>query len=128
MSVTRNGDVYPTLNEQQIRTFATGATRNADTDKIDYEGFLCPRVLQRFGEYMHSHRKQADGNFRESDNWQKGIPIDQYRKSLIRHVHDVWMIQRGWGLYATTTEIEEALCGVIFNSMGMLHEISKGAE
>lgn len=77
-----------------MRMFNTGATRNTDTDKFDYEGFLSPFVLEKFGEYMHKNRKQADGNLRSSDNWQKGIPRDQYMKSLLRHVLSAWRAHR----------------------------------
>ena len=57
-----------------MRNFDTGATRDNDDEKMDYEGFLSPIVLKEFGRYMHKHRKQTDGKFRESDNWQKGMP------------------------------------------------------
>ena len=57
-----------------MRNFDTGATRDVDTNKLDFEGFLSPVVLERYAEYMHKNRVQADGNLRDSDNWQKGIP------------------------------------------------------
>jgi hypothetical protein len=102
-----------------MRTFASGATRNLDSDKYDFEGFLSPAVLERFGMYMHGHRVQDDGTLRASDNWQKGIPKDQYIKSLLRHVIDVWKEHRG---LPSRDGLQDALCGVIFNSMGYLHE------
>ena len=49
-----------------MRQFETGATRNNDTSNLDYEGFLSPLVIKRFGEYMHKHRLQADEKIRES--------------------------------------------------------------
>jgi len=107
-----------------MRTFDTGATRDSDEDKLDYEGFLSPLVLKRYAEYMHLHRKQTDGKFRDSDNWQKGIPIKQYMKSLWRHFIDVWMLTRG---YCVQAALEDALCAVLFNTMGMLHEILRRA-
>ncbi len=102
-----------------VRQFETGATRNNDTDALDYEGFLSPHVLMRFAQYMHSHRKQADGTMRASDNWQKGIPVDQYMKSMSRHFMEVWGGHREGGAD------EEDLCALLFNAMGMLHEIIK---
>jgi len=33
------------------RTFDTGATRDTSQDKLDFEGFLSPLVIKRFGEY-----------------------------------------------------------------------------
>ncbi len=100
-----------------MREFETGATRDTDEGKHDYEGFLSPLVIERFGEYMTKHRKQADGNLRDSDNWQKGIPQDAYMKSGWRHFLDWWKFHRGHG-----GDIEEILCAVMFNVMGYLHE------
>jgi len=102
------------------RYFPSGAYRDVDDTKIDYEGFLNPLVLQRFGEYMNHHRVQSDGKLRDSDNWQSGIPKEVYMKSMLRHVHDAWMENRG---YESREGMEDALCGIMFNSMGMLLEI-----
>lgn len=104
------------------RYFKTGAYRDVDDSKIDYEGFLSPIVLQTFGEYMTKHRVQSDGVIRESDNWQKGIPVPVYMKSLLRHTMDVWLEHRG---YESREGVIDGLCGIIFNAQGMLHEILK---
>ena len=115
--------------EPKIRTFETGATRNLDHNKIDYEGFLSPQALHAFGEYMHGKRIQADGTMRDSDNWAKGIPIDSYMKSMWRHLMDVWMIHRGLEPAQPETgkpvDKVEALCALLFNVQGMLHETLK---
>lgn len=105
-----------------MRKFKSGATRDDDKDKMDYEGFLSSLVLQRFAQYMNKHRKQADGNLRDSDNWQKGIPLDAYIKSAWRHFHDWWMEHRG---YKSREGLEDALCALMFNVMGYLYEILK---
>lgn len=106
----------------KIRKFETGATRDTDTNKLDYEGFLSPAVLTCYAEYMHKNRIQSDGTLRDSDNWQKGIPVAQYMKSLFRHFMDVWRWNRNLSIRDT---ISNALCGVMFNSMGILHELLK---
>lgn len=106
----------------EIRKFETGATRDIDVGKLDYEGFLSPIVLQRYAEYMNKHRHQSDGNLRDSDNWQKGIPKETYMKSAWRHFMDLWFEHRGFN---SRDGIEEALCALIFNVMGYLHEILK---
>jgi hypothetical protein len=111
----------PTL----VRQFDSGATRNPDENQLDYEGFLSPIALKRFAEYMHKHRRQADGSLRASDNWQKGIPLDSYVKSLVRHTMDVWLEHRGG---ESREGIEDGLCGVLFNGMGMLLETLKKKE
>lgn len=105
-----------------MRIFETGATRDDDTTKYDPEGFFSPLALERYMEYMHKHRYQADGQLRASDNWQKGIPKDTYVKSMWRHFFDVWKEHRG---YSSREGIEEALCALMFNSQGLLHEIIK---
>ena len=100
-----------------MRQFETGATRDSEEGKLDYEGFLNPLVLQRYAEYMHGHRIQADGGMRDSDNWQKGIPKTAYMKSLWRHFMDLWLHHRGYPIKALT---QDALCAIIFNAMGYL--------
>ena len=102
-----------------MRVFDTGATRDGDAAKPDYEGFLSPAVLRRYGEYMHAHRVQPDGTLRTSDNWQRGIPRDAYLSSLLRHALDVWAAHRG---APSDQPIDDALCAVIFNAMGYLYE------
>jgi hypothetical protein len=101
-----------------VRTFDTGATRDSDETKPDYEGYLSPAVLVRFGEYMTEHRKQADGALRASDNWQKGIPRAAYIKSAWRHFMDWWRAHRS----ESPALVEEACCALMFNVMGYLHE------
>lgn len=105
------------------RKFDTGATRDTDKGKYDYEGFLSPMVLQSFAEYMNRNREQSDGKLRDSDNWQKGIPKDVYIKSMWRHFMDVWLEHRG---YESRGGLKEALNGLLFNVMGYYYEILKG--
>ncbi len=107
-----------------MREFESGATRDDDDDKLDPEGFLSPFVLKRYCEYMHEHRKQADGTMRNSDNWQKGIPLDTYMKSMFRHMMDLWMDHRVFHQSAPLRE--EMLCAIIFNASGYLHELRQG--
>lgn len=105
-----------------VRIFDTGATRSPQAEKLCYDRFLSPLVLKRFAEYMHGHRKQADGTLRDPDNWQKGIPQESYMDSMARHEMDVWLHQSGFPDEATE-DIETALCGLMFNAMGMLFEV-----
>jgi hypothetical protein len=98
----------------QARYFDTGATRDTDEGKLDYEGFLSPLVLKRFAEYMHKCRKQTDGKLRDSDNWRKGIPRAVYMKSMWRHFFSVWNAHR------SGKDCQEELCALLFNVMGML--------
>lgn len=102
-----------------VRKFETGATRDVDETKLDYEGFLSARVLERYAEYMNAHRKVVgQKELRSSDNWQAGIPLDVYAKSAWRHFFDFWKEHRG---LVSREGAENAICGVLFNLMGYLH-------
>jgi len=109
----------------EIRKFDSGATRDTDTGKLDYEGFYSPLVMERFGQYMNKHREQSDGNLRDSDNWQRGIPLNAYMKSGYRHFFDWWKQHRG---YKGQDTLEDSLCALIFNAQGYLFEILKKKE
>ena len=98
-----------------MRTFESGATRDDDTNKLDYEGFFHPEVMQAFAKYMHKHRMMADGSLRDSDNWQKGIPADQLMKSLFRHFMAVWLEHR-----AGYEPQMDDLCGIFFNTQALM--------
>lgn len=122
-------DTVSENSEPVIRTFPTGATRNLDVNKLDYEGFLCPLVMESFAKYMNSHRMQKDGTLRSSDNWRKGIPFDVYMKSMFRHFHDAWKIHRGHVAISSEDghqiDMEEALNAIAFNVNGYMHELLK---
>lgn len=105
-----------------MRVFETGATRDVDVSKLDFDGFLSPLAIVRFAEYMNENRQTAAG-LRDSDNWQKGIPLDAYRKSSFRHFVEFWTLSRSG--QETGDEIERALCAMIFNVQGYLHEALK---
>jgi hypothetical protein len=116
-----------TTEPPTIRTFTTGATRDTDENKPDYEGFLSPLVIQRFGEYMNKNRRQNDGSLRDSDNWQKGIPFTAYAKSGWRHFFAWWKGHRAWvpDEHDNPVHLEEDLCALLFNVQGYLHELLK---
>jgi len=106
------------------RVFKTGALRDTEKNKIDYEGHISPIVLQAFGEYMNKHRTMKDGSTRGSDNWQKGQPKDVYMKSATRHFMDLWLEHRG---YKSRDGLEDALMGLLFNTMGYIYEIKRSS-
>ena len=105
-----------------MRHFDTGATRDTDQDKLDFEGFLSHDALTAFAEYMHKNRIQADGQLRDSDNWQKGIPREAYMKSAWRHFMQWWNAHRS---DAKRAEKIEACCALLFNVQGYIHETLK---
>lgn len=113
------------------RQFETGATRDSDGTKIDPEGALAPSVVHRFAEYMHACRTRnvpPGQTLRASDNWQKGIPLDSYAKSLVRHQLDFWLLHRGHKVVddkGQPVTLEVALCAMLFNVQGYLFELLK---
>ena len=112
---------------EPVRTFSTGATRSPDTGRYDPEGFMSPIVIERFCEFMHKNRSQADGSVRDPDNWQKGIPTEVYMKGLWRHFLHLWTRHRGFKVNdpAASANMEEDLCSIIFGAQGMLFELIK---
>lgn len=111
-----------------MRTFKTGATRDVVEDKLNYVKALSPIVLQRYVKYLGEHRTQADGTQRDWDNWKKGIPKEVYLEGEDRHHRAVWKLLQGYKVFDNhgPVTLEDSLCGVMFNSMGMLYEVLKG--
>jgi len=107
--------------KKKIRKFETGATRDSAKNKPEYVGFLSPLVLKSFGKYMTKHRKQSDGELRASNNWKKGIPVEEYIQSLMRHFIDLWLHFDGFPKEARESE-EDAWNGVLFNIQGYAYE------
>lgn len=112
----------------EMRTFEGGATRNTDNQKLDMEGFFSPLSLEAYARYMHKHRFQADGNVRDSDNWQSLFGekhLDVCMKSGWRHFFSWWKSHRG---YETEESVEESVCALIFNAMAYLHKLELDKE
>jgi hypothetical protein len=103
-----------------IRTFSTGATRDSVAGKLRYEGYFSPLVLKARAEYMRTHQVQADGELREPDNWQRGIPKAALMDSAFRHFMDWWLAHRG---HAQRSEVQEAICALMFNAEAYLHAV-----
>lgn len=116
-----------------MATFSTGATRSADNgNKLAYKGYISPRVLRRFAQYMHKHRVQADGQVREADNWKKGMSRARYKDSLLRHQIELWLAWDGAEIHPEgprdPQDEEELLCAILFNGQGLLHEMLLGRD
>lgn len=111
-----------------MRNFKSGATRNDEEGKYDYEGFLSPLVVEAYAKYMHKHRLQADGKLRDSDNWQKGFGENHFAvciKSLYRHFIDFWKEHRG---LKSREGLDDAIGGILFNVMAYYHKILEDRE
>lgn len=109
----------------KVKEFDTGATRSSSENRYDPEGYMSPLVEERFCEYMQMHQYQADGAKRDSDNWQKGMPLVTYMQGLKRHVLHMWTRHRGYHVLddQAGANIEEDLCAIIFNAQGYLHTL-----
>jgi hypothetical protein len=111
--------------KEKIRTFSTGADRDAADNKPSYAQYLSPIVIKRFGEYMLKHQTRSDGTKRPGDNWKMGIPKEEYLESGFRHFTDWWLFDQG---YKGRETLDEALCALMFNVMGRLHEELKDSN
>lgn len=115
-------------NKDVVRRFNTGATRDLDENKYDFEGFISPLVLLEYGKYMHKNRFLADGTVRNSDNWQQGFGDEHFNvcmKSLTRHFMDLWLFHRG---EQGRDDIYDALNGILFNTMAYMHQLLKNEQ
>lgn len=113
-----------------MRTFDTGAVRDVDSHKLDYEGHLSPLAIEAYTRYLSAKRTLPDGTLRAADNWQLGFGATSWMQSFIRHAMQLWLLHRGWPAYETRpdgTKIpvtkREALCAILFNIFGQLHEL-----
>lgn len=138
----RRAQKRQTAHSGRLRRFATGAIRDGEDDKLDYDGTLSPLVLHCYASYIHSHRRLKNGTTRAADNWQYGFPLETYMRSGWRHFMEWWGLHRGYkakfgqtcgqasaaSRRSDLTAIERALCGVLFNASGYLHEVRKAAH
>lgn len=97
-----------------MRKFNTGAVREDEQLKPDFIETVSWTAFRRFGEYMTGKKKRyGEGNFK------KGIPIESYERSLVRHLQKYLENKYEDG----THEVEEGhLEAIIFNTFGIIHE------
>ena len=108
-----------TVDTGQVRTFATGAVRGTQQGKLDYEGYFTHRFFEGYGDYMERNSHLPDGTVRDSDNWQKGFPIESFVKSGWRHMVGWWKGHR------TGKPDLDACYGVVFNAIGYIDQTLK---
>lgn len=97
-----------------MRTFKTGAVRDDETDKIDFVEPISWTAFARYAKYMTIKKaKYGQGNFK------KGMPIDAYERSLLRHVHKYLVNKYEKG---NEEKGEDHLSAIIFNTFGIMHE------
>ncbi|MEK6882812.1 MAG: dATP/dGTP diphosphohydrolase domain-containing protein [Nanoarchaeota archaeon] len=99
------------------RKFNTGAVRDSDEGKENYIGAISFTALKRYVHFQtEAAKKYPDGN------WRKGIPLEEFEKSLMRH------LQKYFSNKYDGTSIEpdvDHLSAAWFNLQGIIHEEEK---
>jgi len=96
------------------RSFASGAIRDSEESKPDYIETVSWTAFRKFGEYMTSKKgRYGSGNFK------KGIDIESYERSLVRHLQKYLENKHEGGVQEVK---EDHLSAMVFNIFGILHE------
>ena len=100
-----------------ITTFKTGAIRDTQEGKESYVETVSFRALRRFAIYMTGKKtKYGSGNFK------KGIPIENYEESMMRHI--IKYLENKYEKGTREPE-EDHLAAIVFNVFGIMHEENK---
>ena len=97
-----------------ITEFDTGAIRDTQEGKVDFVETISFTAHHRYAKYMTGKKaKYGVGNFK------KGIPIESYEMSLLRHIDKYFRNKYEGG----TDELEEDhVAAMRFNIDGIMHE------
>lgn len=99
------------MAQEEIRKFETGAVRGSG-GKFDFPEYISAHLLFRYAEHMKKNViKYGAGN------WKKGIPREEYFKSLCRHFFMVFM-EETEGIRMEPES--DHLAALIFNIQGMM--------
>jgi hypothetical protein len=97
-----------------VTHFKSGAIRDDQTGKPDFTETISWTAFNRYAKYMTGKKiKYGQGNFK------KGIPIESYERSLIRHL-DKYM--RNKYENGKDEPNEDHLSAMVFNVFGIIHE------
>ncbi len=98
----------------EITRFETGAIRDKQDGKEDYIETISWTAMKRYAEYMTGKKKKyGEGNFK------KGIPIESYEQSLLRHIQKYLENKYEGG---DSEREEDHLSAILFNAFGIIHE------
>lgn len=98
----------------KITKFKSGAIRDTQSNKEDYIETISWTAFKRYAQYMTGKKsKYGAGNFK------KGIPIESYEKSLVRHLQKYLANKYEGG---QIEKDEDHLSAIVFNAFGIMHE------
>ncbi len=99
------------------REFKTGAIRDTEEGKEDYIESISWLTLKRYSDYMKvQEAKYGRGN------WLKGIDVDSYERSLMRHLQK-YISSKYYGVNSEPDV--DHLSAALFNLQGLIHEEEK---
>lgn len=99
------------------REFPTGAIRDSDKDKENYIESIPWAALRRYAFYM----KSKEGRYGKG-NFKKGIPVNSYEESLVRHLQKYISNKYENGNFEKE---EDHLSAMLFNIFGIIFEEEK---
>ena len=100
--------------KKKITKWKTGAVRDNQEGKEDYIETISWLSFQRYAKYMTKMAEKYG-----SGNWIKGIPIESYERSMLRHIQK-YLANKQYGA-KLEPEIDH-LSAAWFNLMGIMHE------
>jgi len=100
--------------DDDIRKFSTGAIRDNSKNKEEYVETISWTAFRRYSQYMSAKAVvYGKGNFK------KGIDIDSYEESLLRHITK-YLINKYEG--GDLEKDQDHLSAAVFNLFGIMHE------
>ena len=97
-----------------VRKFESGAIRDNDDTKEDYVETFSWTAQKRYAQYMTGKKaRYGAGNFK------KGIPIESYEQSLVRHLQKYLANKYEGGI---EEKEDDHLAAMRFNIDGIMHE------
>lgn len=102
------------MKPKRVTQFSTGAIRDTQDGKLDFVETISFTAHHRFARYMTEKKKKyGAGNFK------KGIPIESYEQSLLRHIDKYFRNKYEGG---NDEPHEDHLAAIRFNVDGLIHE------
>lgn len=99
---------------KKLLKFKTGAVRDGLEGKESYVETISWSAFKRYAQYMTGKKsKYGSGNFK------KGLPIEYYEESMVRHLQKYLENKYEGG---RVEKLDDHLSAMIFNIFGIMHE------